>query len=109
MLVLCELILGSIVVGAAIFHEVRSALFGLSLSNGVEVLVSRDTYEAIVRRYQADGEPDDRVRWDDAVLDILRPDRPHEWRYLVRSLGYQIASGEGAGTRWQRHALTVRQ
>jgi hypothetical protein len=27
---------------------------------------------------------------------------------LVRSLGYQIASGEGAGTRWQRQALTVR-
>ncbi len=109
MLALFGLTLGSIVVAAAIVHEIRSALFGLALSNGVEVLVSREMYWSIVRRYQADSEPDDRVRWDHAVLDILRPKRPQEWRFLVRSLGYQIASAEGVGTRRQRQTQTVRR
>jgi hypothetical protein len=106
MLMLFGLILGSIAVVAAIIYEVRSALFGVALSNGVEVLVSREMYWSIVRRYQADHEPDDRVRWDHAVLDILRPVRPNEWRFLVRSLGYQVATVQGAGMRRQRQAQT---
>lgn len=109
MLVLFGLVLGSIVVVGAIVYEVRSALFGLALSNGVEVLVSREMYWAIVCRYQADTESDDRVRWDHAVLDVLRPERPYEWKYLVRSLGYQISSGEGVGTRRQRQTQTVKR
>jgi hypothetical protein len=109
MLALFGLVLGSIVVGAAVLYEVRSALFGLALSNGVEVLVSREMYASIVRQYQSDGEPDDQVRWDHAVLDILRPERPYEWRFLVRSLGYQISTSEGAGTRRQRQTQTVRR
>ena len=109
MLMLFALILGSIVVVAAIVYEIRSALFGLALSNGVEVLVSREMYWSIVRRYQMDDEPDHGVRWDHAVLDVIRPVRPHEWKYLVRSLGYQIASGEGVGTRRQRQAQMVKR
>ena len=109
MLALFGLTLGSIVVAAAIVYEVRSALFGLALSNGVEVLVSQEMYWSIVRRYQADSEPDDRVRWDHAVLDILRPERPNEWRFLVRSLGYQVSSGGGVRTRRQRQTQTVKR
>ena len=78
MLMLFALILVSIVVVAAIVYEIRSALFGLALSNGIEVLVSREMYWSIVRRYQMDDEPDHRVRWDHAVLDIIRPVRPHD-------------------------------
>jgi hypothetical protein len=95
-----------ILLGAAIRYEVRSALIGITLSNGVEVLVSREAYREIVRRFQTRDEPDDWARWDEAVLETLRPVRPQEWRYLVRSLGYQVAS-EGLGSRRQRQTVNL--
>ena len=48
------LVLGStlsvILVVAAIRHEIRSAAHGITLSNGVEVLVSPEMYGEILRR-----------------------------------------------------------
>jgi hypothetical protein len=109
MLMLFALTLASIVVVAAVVYEIRSALFGLELSNGVEVLVSREMYWSVVRRYQMDDEPDHKLRWDHAVLDAIRPVRPQEWRYLVRSLGYQIASADSVGTRRHRQTQMVKR
>jgi len=89
---------------AAIQSALRSACCGITLSNGVEVMVSPETYRAIMDRYRTQDEPDASIRWDHAVLDILRPDRPNEWRFLVRSLGYHI-SGEAIGTRRRRQIV----
>jgi hypothetical protein len=102
------LTLALIVVVLAVRHEMRSALYGLSLSNGVEVLVNRETYGAIVRRFQTETEPDDRIRWDHAILDTLRPERPEEWKFLVRSLRYRVAPTGVAGRR-SRRTQTVRR
>ena len=91
MLFAVGLAVGLMVVALAVRYELRSALYGISLSNGVEVLVNQETYGSIVRRFQTLTEPDDLVRWDDAVLDTLRPERPREWRFLVQSLPYRVA------------------
>jgi hypothetical protein len=93
-----------IVVVLAVRHEMRSALYGISLSNGVEVLVNHETYGAIVRRFQTETEPepDDRIRWDHAILDTLRPERPEEWKFLVRSLSYRVAPAGVTGRRSRR-------
>jgi hypothetical protein len=96
--------IGFTVTVAATHRALRSAYYGITLSNGVEVLVSPQTYRAIVSQYGNNDEPDAWQRWDHAVLDVLRPDRPNEWKYLVRSLGYRVAP-EGFGARRQR--LTV--
>jgi hypothetical protein len=91
MLVVVGVTVGLIVAAlAAVRYELRSALYGISLSNGVEVLVNQETYGSIVRRFQTEAEPDDAVRWDHAVLDTLRLDRPREWRFLVQSLHYRV-------------------
>jgi hypothetical protein len=100
--------LGLVVVALFVRHELRSALYGIDLSNGVEVLVNRETYESIVSRFQAETEPDDLARWDHAVLDTLRPERPREWKFLVRSLGYRV-SGTGAAGRRARQTRAVRR
>jgi hypothetical protein len=98
------LTLALIVVVLAVRHELRSALYGISLSNGVEVLVNHETYGAIVRRFQTETEiePDVRSRWDDAILATLRPERPEEWKFLVRSLSYRVAPAGIAGRRSRR-------
>jgi hypothetical protein len=95
MLVALGVTLGMILIGAAIHSELRRAWYGLTLSNGVQVLVSPATYRAILARYRALDEPEAWRRWDDAILDVLRPQRPHEWRYLARSLGYHVSEGFG--------------
>jgi hypothetical protein len=107
MVVAAGLTLGLIALCAAIRHELRSASYGVALSNGVEVLVSQETYGSIVRRYRAKNGSDDLARWDDAILEVLRPERPNEWRFLVRSLGYRVSAEAGTGRRSVR-SQTVR-
>src|SRR4051794_40575323 len=106
MLVPLGLTVALIVIAAALHSEIRSALYGVVLSNGVEVLVSADMYREIVRQYRILDDRDDWNRWDQAVLDVLRPTRPQEWKFLVRSLGYQVAA-EGLGTRRRRHTVNA--
>jgi hypothetical protein len=89
----CALIL----IAAAVHSELRSASYGIVLSNGVEVLVNPEMYREVLCLYRVMDDPDEWARWDQAVLDILRPERPLEWKFLVRSLGYQV-SAEGFGT-----------
>jgi hypothetical protein len=108
MLLAIGLALGLIVVFCAIRYEVRSALYGISLSNGVEVLVNEETYGSIVRRFQTETETDDVARWDHAVLDTLRPVRPQEWNFLVRSLRYRVAPAGFAGRRSRRRLAIKR-
>jgi hypothetical protein len=102
MLLAIVLTLAVIVVALAVRYELRSALYELPLSNGVPVLVNQKTYGLIVRRFQTETEPDDLIRWDGVVLDTLRPERPQEWRFLVRSLGYRVAPTNGARLRARR-------
>jgi hypothetical protein len=108
MLVATGLILLLIVIAWAIRHELRSALYGVALSNGVEVLVSQAMYGSIVRRYRAADGADDLVRWDQAILDTLRPERPNEWKFLVRSLGYRVSGELGVSRRWRRSQIAKR-
>jgi hypothetical protein len=107
MLVPIALTLALIMVAAAVHSELRSASCGIALSNGVEVLVSPEMYREIVHQYRTMDEPDDLKRWDQAVLDALRPERPNEWKYLVRTLGYQVAT-EGHATRRRRQPAAGR-
>jgi hypothetical protein len=110
MLLAIGLTLGLIGVALAVRYELRSALYGISLSNGVEVLVNQETYRSIVRRFETgkESEPDDLVRWDHAVLDTLRPVRPREWKLLVRSLHYRVGQPGVAGRR-PRRTQTIRR
>jgi hypothetical protein len=94
----------------AAYREARAAYHGLALSNGVEVLVSPETYRAIVDEYlavcaadQSAGAdmasvPDDAMRWDEAVLKVMKQHRPREWRFLVESLNASAGAGAGAPT-----------
>jgi hypothetical protein len=108
MLLAIGLTLAVIVVVLAVRYELRSALYEVPLSNGVPVLVNQETYGSIVRRFQTETEPDDLIRWDDAVLDTLRPQRPQEWKFLVRSLGYRVAPTSGARLRARRSQFIKR-
>jgi hypothetical protein len=129
MLALLGVALTSILFWAAFCHELRTACHGVTLSNGVEVLVSPEIYREVLRRYGTLDEPDDARRWDRAVLDVMRPVRPLEWRFLVETLevardevtagvgrpGGSIrvrvdrpADGPGAGRRWVRPARRSR-
>jgi hypothetical protein len=117
MFVVLVLAFGLIAIGAAtaVYFEVRSAYCGIALSNGVEVMVSPELHRAIMERYRSEGEaeaeaelelePEPLRRWDRAVLDVLRLERPNEWRFLVRSLGPQAAVGESLGARRQRQTV----
>jgi hypothetical protein len=104
MLVALGIALGCIVIAAAVHSEIRAAQCGVVLSNGVEVLVSPQMYRAIEDRYAARGEADAWQCWDEAVLEVLRPVRPNEWKFLVRSLGYHVAP-EGFAARRQRQTV----
>jgi hypothetical protein len=101
MLMALGLTFALILIVVTIHSELRSASYGIALSNGVQVLVGPEMYREILNRYRTMDEPDDWTRWDQAVLDVLRPERPLEWKYLVRSLGYQVST-EGLGTRRRR-------
>jgi hypothetical protein len=74
----------TLILVAFIQNELRSAWFGIRLSNGFDVLVSPEMYRKIVQRYRLSDEPD---AWDRAVLNAIRVERPNEWRFLVRSRG----------------------
>ena len=87
-------------------HYVRSACHGLVLSNGVEVLVNGTVHAQIERDYAASSEFDEEKRWDDAVLNALRHERPREWRYLIQSLNVSQSSTP-LGTRRSRQTLNV--
>jgi hypothetical protein len=102
MLLAIGLTVAVIVVVLAVRYELRSAFYEIPLSNGVPILVNQATYGSIVRRFQTETEPDDLIRWDHAVLDTLRPERPREWRFLVRSLGDRVAPTRVAGRRARR-------
>jgi len=104
MFVSLVLALGLILIGAAIHFELRSAYYGVSLSNGIEVLVTPEMYRAIVTRYRSGEESEALERWDEAILEVLRPERPNEWKFLVRSLGYHVV-GESLGARRQRQTV----
>ncbi len=87
MLALLGVALTSVLFWTFLRHELRTAYHGITLSNGVDVLVSPEMYREILRRYGTLDEPDDARRWDQAVLNVMRPVRPHEWRFLVETLG----------------------
>jgi hypothetical protein len=107
MLAALGLTLGLILIMAAIHSELRSASYGITLSNGVEVLVGPDVYREIVKRYRSLDGPDEWALWDRAVLEILRLERPQEWRFLARSLGQQVTA-EVPGVRRQRRTVNHR-
>ncbi len=97
MLVILGLALGSLLLVAAIHNELRNAAIEVTLSNGVSLLVNPDQHRSILWHYQMHKEADDVKGWDEAVLEFLRSERPQEWKYLVRSLGYHVAN-EGFAT-----------
>jgi len=99
MLVSLGLSLGVILLAAAIYSELRSAYYGLVLSNGVEVLVSPGMYREIVRQYRMRDDHDTADGWDQTVLEVLRSERPQESRLLARSLGHSIAPGRHGARR----------
>jgi hypothetical protein len=95
---------GLVMVGVVAYSELRSANCGTALSNGMEVLVSPEMYRAIVDRYRSLEGLDASRRWDQAILDVLRPVRPNEYRFLARSLGFH-RPGEGLVTRRARQTV----
>jgi hypothetical protein len=86
-LALLGVALASILFVAYIRHELRTAYYGITLSNGVDVLVSPEMYREILQRYGTLDDPDDGRRWDRAVLEVMRPVRPLEGRFLLETLG----------------------
>jgi hypothetical protein len=99
MLVSLGLSLGVILIAAAIHSELRSAYYGIALSNGVEVLVSPAMYREIVRQYRMRDDRDTADGWDQTVLEVLRSERPQESRLLARSLGHSIVPGRHGARR----------
>jgi hypothetical protein len=87
---------------AFIWVEVRAAWYEITLSNGNAVLVSPEVYEEINRQFQIFNNPDSLKRRDHAVLNVLRVERPKEWRLLVRSL-----EQEAAATRRRHESVNV--
>lgn len=71
---------------ALLYAELRSSCYGLTLSNGREVLVRQPEYNRILLRCRALGNPNDPFLWDHAILDILSHNRPRECAFLAQSL-----------------------
>ena len=71
---------------ALLFAELRTSHFGLTLSNGSEILVRKPEYNRILQRYRALTNSDDPILWDHAILDALRSHRPRECAFLAQSL-----------------------
>jgi hypothetical protein len=96
MLGISFVILALVAVVAYAHAEICAAWYGLTLSNGVDVLVSPEMYGEIVERHRTLFGRDDGRRWDRAILMVLRAYRPNETRFLSRSLGLRGAS-DGTG------------
>src|SRR4051812_18913618 len=79
--------LALILLGSWLCREIGSASVEVTLSNGVDVLVSPEMYRAILHQYGTLDGPDHRSRWDQAVLMVMRPVRPRESRFLLGTLG----------------------
>jgi hypothetical protein len=78
---------------AVLVHaELRASLYEITLSNGMEVLVSPEMYEEIVHQFGMFDDPDLLKRWDQATLTVVRAERPNEGRFLARSLGRDPAA-----------------
>jgi hypothetical protein len=86
MLALLGLTLALLLTAALIHAELRASLYEITLSNGVEVLVSPEMHEEIVQQFAMSDDPDLLRRWDQAALTVLRVERPNEWRLLARLL-----------------------
>jgi hypothetical protein len=93
MLALLGLTIAILFMAAIIHAELRASLYEITLSNGMDVLVSREMYEEIVRRFEMFDDPDLLQRWDQAVVNVLRAERPNEWRFVVRSLRQDASAG----------------
>ena len=106
MVALLGLTVVSFLVSALVDFQFRSAYHGLLLSNGVEVLVSAEVSGRIERDYTASAERNEEKRWDDAILNALRHDRPREWTYLIQSLAFSKAALT-LGPRRTRQTLNV--
>ena len=88
---------------AALIHaELRASLYEATLSNGINVLVSPGMYEEIVRQFEMFEDPDLLRRWDQAVLNVLRVERPNERKFLARSLGQ-----DASASRRQRESVNA--
>jgi len=82
-----SLAVASILIVTFVRHTIRTAWYGVTLSNNVDVLVSPSMYEEIIERFRTSDVPDPEERWDRAILSVIRAERPHEWRFLARTLG----------------------
>jgi len=87
MLALLGLTLVLLLTAALIHAEFRASLYEITLSNGMDVLVSPEMYEEVVQQFEMFEDPDLLERWDRAALTVVRAERPSEWRFLARSLG----------------------
>jgi hypothetical protein len=87
MLPLLGLTVALLLTAALIHAELHASLYEITLSNGMEVLVSPEMHGEIVQQFAMFDDPDLVRRWDQAALTVLRVERPNEWRFLVRSLG----------------------
>jgi hypothetical protein len=101
MLALLGLALALTLIFAFIYTEVRLAWYEIRLSSGIGVLVSPEMHEEIVSRFQMSKEPDVWKRWDEAVLSVLRLERPAEWEYLT--LIHERETMRGRSVRDRRH------
>jgi len=87
MLALLGLTLALLLTAALTHAEFRASLYEITLSNGMDVLVSPEMYEEVVQQFEMSEDPDLLKRWDQATLTVVRAERPNEWRFLARSLG----------------------
>lgn len=86
--VLGGLALTTILMGALARSGLSSACECVTLSNGVEVLVSLAAYEEIERRHATSDHREGSNRWDEAVLRVIEANRPRECHYLRETLGH---------------------
>jgi hypothetical protein len=97
MVVFISLTLTLILIALFVDAELRSSLCGIALSNGVEVLVGREIYEEIIRQTRTIDGRVDWKRWDRAILEAIRLERPIESRFLARTLGRRIPETKRRG------------
>jgi hypothetical protein len=91
MLALLGLTLALLLTAALIHADIHASLYEVTLSNGKEVLVGLEMYEEIMQHFAMLNDPDVLRRWDQAILSVVRAERPNEWRFLVRSLGWDTS------------------
>jgi hypothetical protein len=103
MLAVLGLALALVLIVASIHAELGAAWYEIPLSSGIDVLVSPETHEEIVRRFQMSNERDAWKRWDEAVLSVLRFERPTEWEYLTWI--HERETLQGRSVRYRRHEV----